>query len=712
MLSHSSIVQRSIFGSLAILLALAGGAGATVLDWPLGDVVSGQRVPGYGIYVQQNYANRGGAGWYGNRPHAGVDLRYTNRNNAGAPVFAAADGIVRYAAYTNYPAWVVVIEHTEPDGDKVYTQYGHIENVAVASGDYVSKGTQVGTIWDWGTNSHLHFEVRSFLYDPINGTIPGPGYGSVNLEPWQQGWLDPVEYHYEHHGAMPSSAELTADRNLRATPSLSGTLVTTLPAGQVVVEDIVEDLSGNGDWWYKVRYNDNGSTGYVNAFWKEGWDSYVYFGDAAKLGSLIFPGVINNSGWDTNFYVRNLRSGTNRVYLSVYHPNGTLAYSDARDLANNGSWKVSFANTVAAGTAVLTADYDTDLVAVARLERKNSDGDYAYASYEGIELPQAYQFVPVVHHDNWSWFNRIFFYNPDTHGAVSAVLSFSGASACNRTLSIGPGRTVELNTYHETCAPDGWYGRVTVTSSYATNGESAPIAVMSLQESRVGDTRKSMAAAAISLPTAKKLFVPLIQNNNYGYLAGIGADKGAGTGGLSLSYYEPSGATCLTDPTFTSWPVIHNPLPGTPNSCQAVLSATATGTSSADKIYAQINQLSGYDATSHPAVPHPAKKVHLPFLEEGTGLLRGIQIQNTTVFSTYVTVLFYDHAGTLVGQRGATVLGRGSWTLTGNHASGLIPPAARNAEISASRNLAVEVNNLLPGGGRDKLMDYTASGRP
>ncbi len=92
------------------------------------------------------------------------------------PVYAIANGII----IDNSPRWGgVVIEHYL-DGEKYYSQYGHInhmrneENLTV--GSYVRKGEQIGRIGMIGmecdpTCHHLHFEIRrsdSFHPNPTN----------------------------------------------------------------------------------------------------------------------------------------------------------------------------------------------------------------------------------------------------------------------------------------------------------------------------------------------------------------------------------------------------------------------------------------------------------------------------------------------------------------------------------------------------------------
>ena len=96
--------------------------------------------------------------------HDGVDLA----GPIGTPIYAASDGIVKEAGYTNsgYGAWVLI---THPDG--TVTRYGHINSWSVSVGQQVFAGDQIATIGNRGnsTGPHLHFSV---LLGGTNATDP------------------------------------------------------------------------------------------------------------------------------------------------------------------------------------------------------------------------------------------------------------------------------------------------------------------------------------------------------------------------------------------------------------------------------------------------------------------------------------------------------------------------------------------------------------
>lgn len=94
--------------------------------------------------------------------HSGLDFR----GPIGAPIYAAADGVVsfvgRKAGYGN----VVEIDH----GNGLMTRYAHMSRFAARVGTRIEAGSVIGAIGNTGrsTGPHLHFEVR------LNGRAVDP----------------------------------------------------------------------------------------------------------------------------------------------------------------------------------------------------------------------------------------------------------------------------------------------------------------------------------------------------------------------------------------------------------------------------------------------------------------------------------------------------------------------------------------------------------
>lgn len=97
------------------------------------------------------------------KKHTGIDI---GNAGFGAPVIAAADGVVSMASYYGGYGNCVMINH----GNGVSTLYGHGQKILVEVGKEVKKGDLIMEVGSTGmsTGPHLHFEVR------INGTPVDP----------------------------------------------------------------------------------------------------------------------------------------------------------------------------------------------------------------------------------------------------------------------------------------------------------------------------------------------------------------------------------------------------------------------------------------------------------------------------------------------------------------------------------------------------------
>lgn len=102
--------------------------------------------------------------------HYGIDLA----NKTGTPIWAAADGVVSYAAPLSSYGNVVILTHSI-DGAIYTTVYAHLSAFNVSVGSVVTQGQQIAAMGSTGrsTGPHLHFELH-------NGTWQGQAVGSVN----------------------------------------------------------------------------------------------------------------------------------------------------------------------------------------------------------------------------------------------------------------------------------------------------------------------------------------------------------------------------------------------------------------------------------------------------------------------------------------------------------------------------------------------------
>lgn len=99
------------------------------------------------------------------RYHAGIDIP----DEAGAPIHAAADGVVLRSGWAGGYGNLVSIRHA----DGLETRYGHLSRVLVQAGQFVRQGMVIGLVGQTGraTGNHLHFEVRD-LGRAVDPQIP------------------------------------------------------------------------------------------------------------------------------------------------------------------------------------------------------------------------------------------------------------------------------------------------------------------------------------------------------------------------------------------------------------------------------------------------------------------------------------------------------------------------------------------------------------
>ncbi|MEV6110009.1 M23 family metallopeptidase [Streptomyces sp. NPDC051940] len=109
--------------------------------------------------------SQGGALWA--HKHSGQDFAAPT----GTPVHAAASGTVVTNGWGGAYGNQIVIRHA----NGMYTQYGHLSQSKVYTGQHVTAGSTIGLIGSTGnsTGPHLHFEVRTTPYygssvNPLN----------------------------------------------------------------------------------------------------------------------------------------------------------------------------------------------------------------------------------------------------------------------------------------------------------------------------------------------------------------------------------------------------------------------------------------------------------------------------------------------------------------------------------------------------------------
>lgn len=114
--------------------------------------------------ISSPYGPRGGGEF-----HKGVDFAAPS----GRPTYAAADGIVLVAGWSDTAGNWVVIHH----GNNLITKYMHHSAIYVQAGQQVKKGQQIGAVGNTGQSfgAHLHFQVdKNANLSSCQGTAVDP----------------------------------------------------------------------------------------------------------------------------------------------------------------------------------------------------------------------------------------------------------------------------------------------------------------------------------------------------------------------------------------------------------------------------------------------------------------------------------------------------------------------------------------------------------
>jgi murein DD-endopeptidase MepM/ murein hydrolase activator NlpD len=101
--------------------------------------------------------------------HDGLDIA----NKTGTPIYAPADGIVKFVGIQENYGRMITINHHDSNCETIY---GHLQQAEVSSGQIIHRGDLIGFMGSTGrsTGSHLHYEVRvnEHAIDPFNYILP------------------------------------------------------------------------------------------------------------------------------------------------------------------------------------------------------------------------------------------------------------------------------------------------------------------------------------------------------------------------------------------------------------------------------------------------------------------------------------------------------------------------------------------------------------
>lgn len=111
-------------------------------------------LPASADFISSGFGYRADPFTGGGAFHPGLDFK----GPVGAPIYAAAQGVVRFAGVRSGYGNCVEVDH----GQGLVTRYAHMSRIEARPGQRVGPGVEIGKIGSTGrsTGPHLHFEVR------------------------------------------------------------------------------------------------------------------------------------------------------------------------------------------------------------------------------------------------------------------------------------------------------------------------------------------------------------------------------------------------------------------------------------------------------------------------------------------------------------------------------------------------------------------------
>lgn len=124
--------------------------------------------------------------------HLGDDWNGTGGGNSdlGDPIYTVSNGYVSFAEDIA-GGWGNIIRIVHQYNGKYYESlYAHCQSIQIKKGDFIKKGTRIGTIGNANGMylAHLHLEIRNDIFMDI-----GPGYSENTT-----GYLNPTKFIKEH----------------------------------------------------------------------------------------------------------------------------------------------------------------------------------------------------------------------------------------------------------------------------------------------------------------------------------------------------------------------------------------------------------------------------------------------------------------------------------------------------------------------------------
>ncbi|MCP4348878.1 MAG: peptidoglycan DD-metalloendopeptidase family protein [Desulfobacterales bacterium] len=323
--------------------------------------------------------------------HLGEDYKTSSE----APVHAVSNGYVAHVNnHTGY-GYVVVVEHTLPDGNQICSVYGHMRKAdIITQGTNVTKGQRLGYLSsnsseNGGYNfTHLHWGIRSGAYSSSydsDGRWRYRGYGPASVKNL---WYDPTDFASIRNNGLSSTVPIISPSTpvARKDFSISNTITNGYSyAGSFSFRLIVKNSSGTRVYtspieirWLNQNYSVTlyfstslSSIGSYSAFvefmapgttrWWEVAGSNESFQVNQQNLKLISPN--GREQWDTGKnYTIMWDTGSAHNYVRILLYKGENWFQTiAVKTDNNGSYSWTIPNSLPEGNdyKIRIADYST-----------------------------------------------------------------------------------------------------------------------------------------------------------------------------------------------------------------------------------------------------------------------------------------------------------------------------------------------------------------
>lgn len=213
--------------------------------------------------------------------HTGADLNLPGNADAGAPIYAIADGRVITSRFCGTSwGWLIVIEHKDDDGNPFYSRYAHVNHIqfpVVGENQPVTFGSTIALVGNadgtYGFGHHLHFDIS---HTQVLKTNPGHWPGDVDEAIVRSNYSDPRRFIIEKHtqpavtdlGQLETMKVIATSLRIRPQPDLSLPEIGWLKYGDIV--QVAGNIPGNGYHFAAVSSvngaaftSGNGSGGYT-----------------------------------------------------------------------------------------------------------------------------------------------------------------------------------------------------------------------------------------------------------------------------------------------------------------------------------------------------------------------------------------------------------------------------------------------------------------